>query len=256
MRRHRGVDAGGAVARGDRRRDDRIPPRPRVAEPQRRQQMQRGRLRPAVVRGHAHDDVVVGDLRVFDLDVEVAPLVEDPGVQQLVLRVVLRPAAVRPDQIVIGVRALGVLVEALHVRVRRRRVEVEPVLLDVLAVVALAVGQPEHPLLEDRILPVPQGEREAEPLLIVADAGDAVLTPSIRARAGMVVREVVPGVAAPAVVLAHGAPLAFAQIGPPRLPRNLAGPSRFQALVLRSVMNGRHRCMVALRAGSGITRFG
>ena len=50
------------------------------------------------------------------------------------------------------------------------------------------------------------------------DAGDAVLAPAIGAAAGVVVREVVPGVAVRAVVLAHRAPLALAQVRPPRLP--------------------------------------
>ena len=49
-----------------------------------------------------------------------------------------------------------------HVRVSRRAVEVEVVLLDVLAVVAFAVREPEEPLLQDRIPAVPQGEGEAE----------------------------------------------------------------------------------------------
>ena len=67
------------------------------------------------------------------------------------------------------------------------RVEVEVVLLHVLAVVALAVGQAEQPLLEDRILAVPQRQREAEQLLVVADAGEAVLAPAVGARARLVV---------------------------------------------------------------------
>ena len=61
-----------------------------------------------------------------------------------------------------GIGRLRVLVEVLHVRVRRRAVEVEVVLLDVLAVIPLAVGQAEQPLLEDRILPVPQRQGEAQ----------------------------------------------------------------------------------------------
>ena len=106
----------------------------------------------------------------------------------------------------------------------RRAVEVEVVLLDVLAVVALAVGQPEQAFLEDRVLAVPQGQREAEPLLVVGDAGQAVFAPAIGARAGLVVGEVIPGVAALAVVLADGPPLALAQVGSPLLPGNASGP--------------------------------
>ena len=68
---------------------------------------------------------------------------------------------------------------------RRRTVEVEVVLLDILAVIALAVGQAEQALLEDRVAAVPQREGKAQTLLLVADAGDAVLAPVIGARAGL-----------------------------------------------------------------------
>ena len=140
-------------------------------------------------------DVVRRGLGVLDDHVEVAVVVEDPGVEQLVLEVVAAAAAVLGDQVRVRERPLRILVEALQVRVRGRAVEVEPVLLGVLAVVALAVGEPEDPLLEDRVGAVPQRERQAQPLALVADAGDAVLAPAVGARARLVVREVVPGVA-------------------------------------------------------------
>src|SRR5207249_4581131 len=85
----------------------------------------------------------------------------------------------------------------LQVRVGWSRVEVELVLLDVLAVVALAVGQAEEPLLEDRVLAVPQGDGEAEELLIVRDYCEPVLAPAVRPRARVAVAEVVQGVAGP-----------------------------------------------------------
>jgi len=44
--------------------------------------------------------------------------------------------------------------------VRRRAVEVEVVLLDVLAVVALVAGDAEQALLEDGVAAVPEGQRE------------------------------------------------------------------------------------------------
>ena len=129
---------------------------------------------------------------------------------------------------VVRERPLRILVQALQVGVRGRGVQVEPVLLGVLAVVALAVGEPEHPLLEDRVRAVPQRERQAQPLALVADPGDPVLAPPVGARARLVVREVVPGVAAAAVVLADRAPLALGQIRAPRLPGDFArsGPPR------------------------------
>ena len=69
---------------------------------------------------------------------------------------------------------------------------------------------------------VPEGEGEAEALLVVGDPAEAVLAPAIGAGAGLVVAEVVPGVAVLAVVLAHRAPLPLAQVGPPLLPGDSA----------------------------------
>ena len=151
-------------------------------------------------------------------DVEVAVLVERAGVDQLVLEVLARSPAVGLDQIAVGKLALRVLVEELHVRVRRRRVDVEVVLLDVLAVIALAVGETEETFLQDRVALVPQRQREAQALLVVGDAAQPVFAPTIGARSRLVVTEVVPGVAVGAVVLAHRAPLPLAQVRAPALP--------------------------------------
>lgn len=128
--------------------------------------------------------------------------------------------AVRLHQVGVRKGRLRILVEILHVRVGRRAVEVEVVLLNILAMIALAVGQSEEPLLENCILAVPQGQREAEVLPVVGDAPQTVLAPAVGARAGMIVGEEISGVAIFAVVLAHSAPLSFAQVGPPFFPRN------------------------------------
>ena len=145
----------------------------------------------------------------------------------------LAAAAVLLDQPRVGKLALRILVEHLQVGVRRRGVEVVVQLLHVLAVVALAVGQAEEPLLQNRIAAVPQRQRQAEPLLVVADAGDAVLAPAIGPAAGVVVREVIPGVAVGAVILAHRAPLALAEVRPPLPPGLLAEAIFFEAVLFR-----------------------
>src|SRR5262249_11379751 len=103
---------------------------------------------------------------------------------------------------------------------RRRAVEVEVVLLHVLAVIAFAVGQAEQAFLQDRIGAVPERDGEAEALLIVTHTRYPILTPTIGTRSRLIVTEVVPGVARLAIVLADGAPLPFAQVGTPLLPRN------------------------------------
>src|SRR5262249_13055012 len=135
------------------------------------------------------------------------------------------------DQVFVRERRLRVLVEHADVAVGRRRIEIVIQLLDVLAVIALPIREAVHALLEDRILPVPQRDREAERLLGIAEPADPVLAPAIGAAARVVVREVVPGLAIRAVVLAHRAPLAFADIGTPLPPGLPAGVCFGQALL-------------------------
>src|SRR3989454_6256408 len=123
-----------------------------------------------------------------------------------------------PHEASVGKRRLGVLVEVLHVGVGRGRIDVEVVLLHVLAVIPLAAREPEEALLEDRIAAVPERQRQAEPSVVVGDPGDPVLAPPVRPRSGMVVGEGVPGRPKRAVVLANGPPLALGQVRPPPLP--------------------------------------
>ena len=97
-------------------------------------------------------------------------------------------------------------------------VEVEPVFFYVLAVVALVAGKAEHALFEDGVAAIPQGQREDQKLVAIADSRDAVFTPAIGLAARHVVGEKFPGAAIGAVVLAHAAPGTFADVGPPLAP--------------------------------------
>src|SRR5207244_3686759 len=65
---------------------------------------------------------------------------------------------------------------------------------------------------------VPQREPEAEQQVVVAKPADPVLTPAVGAAARMIVREIFPGIAVFAVILAHRAPLALAEIRSPSSP--------------------------------------
>src|SRR5713101_3931968 len=121
-------------------------------------------------------------------------MVKDPGIQQLVLELITTALPIRSNEVIIRISRLRILVQAFEIRMGWCAVEVEVVFLDVLAVVALAVGQPEQALLEDRVGAIPQRERKAEALLIVGHAGQAVFSPSIGSRACLVMREVVPRV--------------------------------------------------------------
>ena len=213
-------------------------PRPQIAKPERRQDVQLGRIGAAIVNRDLNENVLGRFLGILDEDVEVAVVVEDPRVDQFVFELALAAAPVPVHEVGIRERRLRIFVEILHVRVRRRAIQIEVVLLDVLAVITLAVGQAEEALLEDRVLAVPQSQGEAKSLLLIGDAGQAVFPPAVGTRARLVMGEVVPGVAAFAVVLADRAPLPFAQVRSPLLPGSLALPSLFQSIVF-----SRHGCV-------------
>ncbi len=87
----------------------------------------------------------------------------DAGVEELVFHLLPGPPAIGRDEVVVGKGRLGVLVEVLHVRVGRRAVEVEVVLLHVLAVVPLTVGEAEQPLFEDRSFPFQRARHGLSP---------------------------------------------------------------------------------------------
>src|SRR4029077_20984373 len=107
----------------------------------------------------------------------------------------------------------------------------EVALLHVLTVVPLGIGQAEQALLQDRVPLIPQRKSQAQPLLVVADPGDAVLTPPVRARPRLIMTEIRPGVLAVAVVFPDRPPLALTEIRSPGPPRN-AGPGLLQPPLL------------------------
>ena len=194
--------------------------------------MQGRGIQRAVGGADAHEDVGCVGLRVLDRDVEVAVVLEDARVQELVLGIGARAALVLLDEVRVRESPLRIFVEELHVRVARHVVEVEVVLLHVLAVIALVAREAEHALLEDRVGAVPERECEAKLLVLVADARDAVLAPAVGARARVIVREVLPRRAAGAVVLAHRAPLPLREVRSPQAPRRLALACRGESCFL------------------------
>ena len=195
--------------------------------------MQFGRLRPAIVGGDASVDLLGAGLAVNHVHIEVPAAVEDAGVEQVERRAVAVATGVLVDQPFIRIRGLRILVEVSQTAVTRGGVEVEVVLLDVLAAVALRAGQPERALLEERITSVPQRQSQAQELVLVGNAAEAVLAPAIGARAGLVVRQEIPGIAVGAVILAHRTPGPFREIGAPEAPILLADAVIFESLAFR-----------------------
>jgi hypothetical protein len=90
--------------------------------------------------------------------------------------------------------------------VRWRAVQIEVVLLHVFAVVSFAIGQAEEPLLEDSIFAVPESQSKAEVLFVIGNTVEAVLAPAVRAGAGLIVGEIVPGVTTFAIFFADKFP--------------------------------------------------
>src|SRR3974390_2710177 len=140
----------------------------------------------------------------------------------------------------IWILGLRILVEVLHVRMRRRAIQVEVILLNILPVISLAVAQPEQALLEDRIASVPERHRETKQLAVIGDAGKPVLTPSVSTVLRVIMGEVIPCVAAGTVVFAHRSPLPLTQIGSPLLPR---GPS-FAVVLEPGLFRAGFTCLV------------
>ena len=169
-----------------------VAPPPRVAVPQRRQDVNPRASGPAVAHLDADEDITRVFIGVLDEHVPVLPLVENPRVFQLVLGVVEPPPSIFIEQFPVRVFALRVLVQAFHVRVGGRRIEVVIALLDVFSVVPFVVDEAEQSLLEDRILLVPETEREAQTTLSVAYPEYAVFSPAIRTRASLLVWKITP----------------------------------------------------------------
>jgi hypothetical protein len=112
-------------------------PRPRVSAPESGEEMQGRGVRSAVGDRDPNQQVVRRCLRVLGDDVEVAILLEGPGVNELELGITAATPLILLDEPRVGKLSLGILIETLHIGVGRRRVEIEVVVLDVFTVISL-----------------------------------------------------------------------------------------------------------------------
>src|SRR4051812_44645183 len=194
--------------------------------------MQRCILRAAIVGSDLNQNVVGLGLGIFDEDIEVAILIEDAGIDQLKFRLTFPAPTVFFNELPIRKFGLRIFVEHLQVRMSGRRVEIVIKLFDVFAVVAFGAGEAEKTFLKDRVTAVPQGKREAEQLLVIAESADAIFSPAIGAGAGMVVWEMIPRSALGRIILADSAPLALGEIRAPFAPVFHAGLVLLQPVLL------------------------
>src|SRR5689334_6259738 len=126
--------------------------------------MELGCLRPGVARGDADEHIVRRRLGVVRRDLPVPVAAENAGVEKLELRIVPRTARIFLPQARVRKLGLRIVVAPAEPGGGRGRVKGPPIFLGVLAVIALRPAEAEDSLFQDRIAPVPERERETEPL--------------------------------------------------------------------------------------------
>src|SRR5208282_5504907 len=100
-----------------------------------RQDVQACGLRSPVEGLEPNADVLRRILGILDEDIEIAVLIEYPSVQQLILALSLS-APVFFHQLTVRILALRILIEHPHVTMGRNIIEIEPILLNVLAAIS------------------------------------------------------------------------------------------------------------------------
>src|SRR5262249_26024722 len=186
----------------------------------------------------SNEDVLVVGFGVLNENVKVTVFPEHARVEKFEFR--LRPATspVFVYQPAVGKFSLRILVQILHVAVRRCRVEVKVVFLYVLAMIPFVARETKNALFENWIAAIPQGKRETNHLMAVADTRYAVFSPAIGAGTGVIVREEFPSGAAGAVVFTDGSPLALGKIRPPAFPIAFSGAIFLETSIFGSLESG------------------
>ena len=106
---------------------------------------------------------------------------------------------------------------------RRRGIQVKPIFLGVLAVIAFGVIKAKKTFFEDRVFAIPQRQRKTKQLILITDASDAIVAPTIGPRTRLIMRKIAPCITIGGVVLTHRAPRTVAEVRPPFSPRGGIG---------------------------------
>lgn len=123
--------------------------------------------------------LIMGSRTYLDKDIPISILVKDIGVHEFVLLNIPSTSDALPDKLLVGVRLLRVLVQVLHVRMRRRRIQIPVQLLAVLSMVSLMSRNTEQTFLQNRINSIPQPKCEAKALVVIRNSGKTVFAPSV-----------------------------------------------------------------------------
>ena len=132
-----------------------FPPRPAIAKPKLRKNVQRGCFRAVIGDCQPYEDIVRVRLGIFDENVEVPVVLEYAKVKQLDLKSARTRARIFLTETLVGKLSLRVLIQGLGVGVSRRGVQVVIQLLNVLTMVALVIIESEQAFFQDRVASVP-----------------------------------------------------------------------------------------------------
>ena len=191
--------------------------------------MHRGGVR-AVGYPHGHQHVGRVGLGVPDLGDPVPVIVEHAGIQQLVLHVELAAPAVFRQQVLIRERGLRIVVPPPVPGVAGRCSRYHQYSFTSSPWLPSSPVSPNGRSFKIGSRPVPQRQPQAQPLLHIAETGQAILAPPVGPGPGRIVRQVIPR------------PAVRAAVPPETVPhcRSLTyGPHRYQSLACRSPSSSR-----------------
>src|SRR5215469_3419080 len=151
-----------------------LAPRPGIAKPELRQDVQLAGFRAAIHGCNANEDVFDVRLGVFDDEIEVAIVRKYASVEQFEFWLAAATAAILIDQRLVRELGLRILVQHAHVAVRGSGVQVKVAFLHVFTVIALIPCKTEQAFLEDGIAAVPKRQAETHKLVSVTDPADAI----------------------------------------------------------------------------------
>ena len=103
----------------------------------------------------------------LDKHIPVPVLVQGVSIKKLVFRDLAPTILVLANQLIVGIGALGILVQKFHVRVRRGGVQIVVQFLDVFSMITFMTSYTEEAFLENRVLAVPKCECEAQTLVVI-----------------------------------------------------------------------------------------
>jgi hypothetical protein len=131
-----------------------LAPTPTIPKPHGGQQVDFARFGSCVADGDANADVVARDLGVIDIDLPVAILVEYSGVDQFIFRPGFAAFRILLPQRGVWKRGLGIMIAPAQPRRCGCAVDIPPVLLGVLSVIAFRTVQAKNPFLQEGIASV------------------------------------------------------------------------------------------------------